>query len=138
MDILSLSYPSSAFFIPIKRNTGKSFKYFGSPTPCTIIYMIAVIAKEKLKKHVHIQEGGKMKVMENDLRGKRVMSDEGMYLGTLRNITVDEKTGLLESLLVEPSDKIDPRLYQQDEDGYLLFPFESVKSVRDVIVVGEE
>ncbi|KAA0004301.1 MAG: PRC-barrel domain protein [Thermoplasmata archaeon] len=80
----------------------------------------------------------KMKVMENDLRGKRVMSDEGMYLGTLRNITVNEKTGKLENLLVEPSDKIDPRLYQQDEEGYLLFPFDSVKSVRDVIVVGEE
>ncbi len=79
-----------------------------------------------------------MKVMENDLRGKKVMSDEGMYLGTLRNMTVDEKTGKLEDLLVEPSDKIDPRLYHQDEEGYLLFPFESVKSVRDVIVVGEE
>jgi sporulation protein YlmC with PRC-barrel domain len=79
-----------------------------------------------------------MKVMENDLRGKRVMSDEGMYLGTLRNMTVNEKTGKLESLLVEPSDKIDPRLYHQDEKGYILFPFESVKSIRDVIVVGEE
>ncbi|MBS3773399.1 MAG: PRC-barrel domain-containing protein [Candidatus Thermoplasmatota archaeon] len=79
-----------------------------------------------------------MKVMENDLRGKRVMSDEGMYLGTLRNITVDTHTGDLENLLVEASDKIDPRLYHQDERGYLLFPFSSVKSVRDVIVIGEE
>jgi len=78
-----------------------------------------------------------MKVMENDLRGKRVMSDEGMYLGTLRNITVDERTGRLENLLVEPSEKIDSRLYHQDERGYLLFPFASVKSVRDVIVIGE-
>ena len=75
--------------------------------------------------------------MENDLRGKRVMSDEGMYLGTLRNITVDEKTGQLDNILVEPSEKIDSRLYHQDERGYLLFPFEAVKSVRDVIVIGE-
>ena len=79
-----------------------------------------------------------MKVMENELRGKRVMSSEGMFIGTLRNITVNEKTGELESILVEPSDKIDPRLYHQDEKGYLLFPFESVKSVRDVIIIGEE
>jgi len=79
-----------------------------------------------------------MKVMENELRGKRVMSSEGMFIGTLRNITVNEKTGKLENILVEPSDKIDPRLYHQDEQGYLLFPFESVKSVRDVIILGEE
>ncbi|OYT61283.1 PRC-barrel domain protein [Thermoplasmatales archaeon ex4484_30] len=79
-----------------------------------------------------------MKVMENELRGKRVMSSEGMVIGTLRNITVNEKTGKLENILVEPSDKIDPRLYHQDEQGYLLFPFESVKSVRDVIILGEE
>ena len=61
-----------------------------------------------------------------------------MVIGTLRNITVNEKTGKLENILVEPSDKIDPRLYHQDEQGYLLFPFESVKSVRDVIILGEE
>ncbi|KAA0003465.1 MAG: PRC-barrel domain protein [Thermoplasmata archaeon] len=79
-----------------------------------------------------------MKIMENELRGKRVMSNEGMLIGTLRNITVNEKTGKLENILVEPSDKIDPRLYHQDEQGYLLFPFESVKSVRDVIILGEE
>lgn len=79
-----------------------------------------------------------MKIMENELRGKRVMSNEGMFIGTLRNITVNEKTGKLENILVEPSDKIDPRLYHQDEQGYLLFPFESVKSVRDVIILGEE
>jgi len=78
-----------------------------------------------------------MKVMENDLRGKRVMSDEGTYLGTLRNVTVDEKTGLLKNIMVEPSEKIDSRLYHQDDHGYLLFPFEGVKSVRDVIVIGE-
>ena len=71
------------------------------------------------------------------MRGKRVMSDEGMYLGTLRNITVDEKTGQLDNIMVEPSDKIDSRLYNQDERGYLLFPFKAVKSVRDVIVIGE-
>ncbi len=79
-----------------------------------------------------------MKITENDLRGKRVMSNEGMFIGTLRNITVNEKTGRLESIMVEPSDKIDSRLYHQDEQGYLLFPFESVKSVKDVIIIGEE
>jgi|Deesub1362A_J573_1020465.scaffolds.fasta_scaffold08112_3 sporulation protein YlmC with PRC-barrel domain len=80
----------------------------------------------------------KMKVMENELRGRKVMSSEGLYLGIIRNITVDERTGKLIDLIVEPSDKIDPRLYHQNEEGYLLFPFESVKSVKDVVVLSEE
>ncbi|KAA0004392.1 MAG: PRC-barrel domain protein [Thermoplasmata archaeon] len=79
-----------------------------------------------------------MKVMENEIRGKKVMSSEGLYLGIIRNINVDEKTGKLVDLIVEPSDKIDPRLYNQNDEGYLIFPFDSVKSVKDVVVLGEE
>ncbi|MCD6170899.1 MAG: PRC-barrel domain-containing protein [Thermoplasmata archaeon] len=79
-----------------------------------------------------------MKAMENELRGKKVMSREGLYLGIIKNITADENTGKLMDLIVEPSDKIDPRLYHQNEDGYLIFPFDSVKSVKDVVILGEE
>lgn len=76
-----------------------------------------------------------MKIFESELRGKTVMSDEGTYLGILRNTTVNERTGDLVSLLVEASDEIDARLYHQDTDGRLVFPFDAVRSVRDVIVV---
>ncbi len=79
-----------------------------------------------------------MKVMENELRGKKVMSSGGLYLGIIRNITVDETTGKLIDLVVEPSDKIDPRLYNQDEEGNIIFPFESVKSVKDFVILSEE
>ena len=76
-----------------------------------------------------------MRIFESELRGKTVMSDEGAYLGVLRNTTVNERTGELTSLLVEPSDEIDARLYHQDTTGHLVFPFDSVRSVRDVIVI---
>jgi sporulation protein YlmC with PRC-barrel domain len=76
-----------------------------------------------------------MKIFESELRGKTVMSDEGTYLGILRNTTVNDRTGDLVSLLVEPSDEIDSRLYHQDGEGHLVFPFDAVRSVRDVIVV---
>ena len=79
-----------------------------------------------------------MKVMENELRGKKVMSSGGLYLGIIRNITVDEKTGNLLDLVVEPSDKIDPRLYNQNEEGYIIFPFDTVKSVKDFVILSEE
>ena len=77
-----------------------------------------------------------MKILENDLRGKTVMSEEGLYLGVLRNSTVDEKTGELQSILVEPSEDVDPRLYHLDNQGHLVFPFGSIKSVKDVVIIG--
>jgi sporulation protein YlmC with PRC-barrel domain len=77
-----------------------------------------------------------MKITEDELRGKTVMSEEGLYLGILRNSTVDEKTGELINLLIEPSDDVDPRLYHLDKQGHLIFPFNSIKSVKDVIIIG--
>lgn len=77
-----------------------------------------------------------MKITEDELRGKTVMSEEGLYLGILRNSTVDEKTGELINLLIEPSDDVDPRLYHLDKQGHLIFPFTSIKSVKDVIIIG--
>ena len=77
-----------------------------------------------------------MKITENELRGKTVMSEEGLYLGVMRNTTVDSKTGRLEHILIEPSDDVDPRLYHLDKQGHLVFPFDSIKSVKDVIIIG--
>ena len=77
-----------------------------------------------------------MKITENELRGKSVMSEEGLYLGIMRNSTVDSKTGELIGILVEPSDDVDPRLYHLDNQGQLVFPFNSIKSVKDVIIIG--
>ena len=78
-----------------------------------------------------------MKLLENDLRGKTVMSEEGLYLGILRNSTVDEKTGELLNILVEPSDDVDPRLYHLDDKGHLIFSFGTIRSVKDVIIIGQ-
>jgi len=77
-----------------------------------------------------------MKILENDLRGKTVMTEEGLYLGILRNSTVDERTGALLNILIEPSEDVDPRLYHLDTQGHLIFPFETIKSVKDVIIIG--
>lgn len=83
-----------------------------------------------------IKEGNILKVLESELRGKTVMSEEGLYLGILRNSLVEETTGSLKNILVEPSEDIDPRLYHLDDTGHLLFSFDSIKSVKDVVIVG--
>jgi sporulation protein YlmC with PRC-barrel domain len=64
------------------------------------------------------------------------MTEEGLYLGIMRNATVDVRTGELTGVLIEPSDDVDPRLYHLDDQGHLVFPFDAVKSVKDVIIVG--
>ena len=78
-----------------------------------------------------------MKITENELRGKTVMSEEGLYLGILRNSTVDGSTGELLNILVEPSEDVDPRLYHLDNQGHLVFPFNTIKSVKDVVIIGQ-
>ena len=77
-----------------------------------------------------------MRITETDLRGKTVMSEEGLYLGVMRNSTVDSKTGELLNILVEPSEDVDPRLYHLDKQGHLVFPFNTIKSVKDVVIIG--
>jgi sporulation protein YlmC with PRC-barrel domain len=79
-----------------------------------------------------------MNISEDKLRGKTVMSEEGLYLGILRNSTVDGKTGQLLNILIEPSEDVDPRLYHLDQQGHIIFPFSSIKSVKDVIILGSQ
>lgn len=63
------------------------------------------------------------------------MSDEGGYLGVLRNCSANIDTGDLVSIHVEPAEEIDPRLFPNDDKGRITFPFNSIKAVRDVVVV---
>lgn len=76
-----------------------------------------------------------MKVQATEFQGKPCMSDEGTMLGRITNVLTNLQTGKLEHLLVAPSDEIDPRLYKRDNKGNLVFPFDNVNSVRDVVVV---
>lgn len=76
-----------------------------------------------------------MKVPESELRGKTVMSAEGVYLGVLRNISANISTGDLSIIHVEPSEDVRRKDFVVDNEGRLTFPFESIKAVRDVIVV---
>lgn len=76
-----------------------------------------------------------MKVFESELRGKTVMSNEGGYLGILRNISANVSTGDLVAIHVEPAEEVDARNFTQDSQGRLQFPFTAIKAVRDVVVV---
>ncbi len=79
-----------------------------------------------------------MKVFESELRGKTVMSNEGGYLGILRNVSANVATGDLVAIHVEPAEDVDARLYTQDNQGRMTFAFTAIKAVRDVVVVATQ
>ncbi len=76
-----------------------------------------------------------MPIKASELRRRTVMSAEGRILGKLKGIVANEFTGDLTDVIVEPLEDIDTRLYQTDMDGNMVFPFEKVQSITDVVVL---
>lgn len=75
-----------------------------------------------------------MKRFATELRGKTVMTEDGQILGVLDDFLVETKTGRIQSLLVQPAESVETRLFKTDPDGRIVLSFRSMKSVRDVIV----
>ncbi|WP_292517104.1 PRC-barrel domain-containing protein [Methanoculleus sp.] len=68
------------------------------------------------------------------LAKKRVMSNDGMLIGTIKNIMTDLTTGQVVDLIVKPDETFRTEGYRMDGDK-MLVPFEAVKDIRDYIVV---
>ena len=68
------------------------------------------------------------------LSKKKVMSTDGMVIGTIRNIMVDLDSGQVDSLVVRPDSGFDATGYTVDGDRFMI-PFEAVRDIRDYIVV---
>ena len=62
------------------------------------------------------------------------MTEDGQILGILADLILDTRTGKIESLLVQPAEAVEPRLFKVDPEGRLILAFRSMKAVRDVIV----
>lgn len=71
------------------------------------------------------------------LGGKRIITNKGEEIGRLSDILIDEKTGRIESFLLEPNreSKLVKDLPQKDR--MVEVPYKSVFAVSDVIVVDE-
>jgi len=100
-----------------------------------VIWIVCLVGLIYL--YIVMREGKITKVLESDIRGRKVMSKDGLYLGVLRDSLVDEKTGVVHGVLVEPSEEVDSRLYHLDDGGNLVVSFDSIKVVNDDIIAGE-
>ncbi len=111
-----------AFFSESKAVTIHVNRYGEQYADIAFLIVIWIVCLVGLVYLYIVMRGGKIaKVLESDIGGRKVMSRDGLYLDVLRDSLVDEKTGVVRSVLVESSEEIDSRLYHLDDGGNLLF-----------------
>lgn len=76
-----------------------------------------------------------MESLEDNLTGKTVMNKEGYTLGVIKGSLTNNHTGESTSILVKPSDQIDPNTYNYNEHGDILFPIASIVNVKDIVII---
>jgi len=67
------------------------------------------------------------------LAGKRIITTDGEELGRVVDLYVNELTGKLESVLIEPNP--DSSIAAKASGGLVTIPYASVLDVKDVMVV---
>lgn len=75
-----------------------------------------------------------MKLFATELRGKTVMTEDGQILGVLADFIMDTRTGRIETMLVNPAENVETRLFKTDPHGRLILGFKTMRAVKDVIV----
>ncbi|AEF95646.1 PRC-barrel domain-containing protein [Methanotorris igneus] len=75
-----------------------------------------------------------MKMPIRALFGRSIVGNLGSIIGTVEDIIIDEETGKVISLSVEPSPQspIPP-----NDENYTLIPFKIVNAIKDVVVIDE-
>ncbi|AGB01810.1 PRC-barrel domain-containing protein [Methanoregula formicica] len=75
------------------------------------------------------------RVFARSLSRKKVMSNDGKVIGTLKNLRVDFDSGQVVEMLVHPDASFDTSNYDMEDDKILKVSFEAVKDIKDYIVV---
>lgn len=78
------------------------------------------------------------KVFASSLRDMKILTDKGLRVGRIFDMTVDETTGKIESIIVKPESQEIGQSLKSDTDGNAVIPFSSIIAVRDYIVVSEK
>jgi sporulation protein YlmC with PRC-barrel domain len=74
------------------------------------------------------------RVLARSLSKKKVVTNEGKVIGILKNLIVDYETGMVVDLVIQPDPSFDTSGYRTESDR-LFITFESVKDVKDYIIV---
>jgi sporulation protein YlmC with PRC-barrel domain len=74
------------------------------------------------------------RTLARSLSRKKIMTNDGKMIGTLKNIIVDFETGQVIDLIIHPDASFDTSGYRIEGDK-LYINFEAVKDIKDYIVV---
>tara|TARA_B100000575_G_C22576732_1_gene364236 strand:- start:76 stop:309 length:234 start_codon:yes stop_codon:yes gene_type:complete len=75
-----------------------------------------------------------MEIRLSDLKDKQVTTVSGERLGFISNVILDSTSGELKTLVISSEGEI-PEGYKIDSDNMLNIPFETVRSVKDMVMV---
>ncbi len=74
------------------------------------------------------------RTLARSLSRKKIVTNEGKVIGTLKNIIVDFDTGQIIDLIIYPDPSFDTSGYRVEGDR-LFITFEAVKDIKDYIIV---
>ncbi len=74
-------------------------------------------------------------IIARQLSGKKVITNDGEDFGRLVDLNINEVTGKIEALVVEPNPDSALAGKMRKEDGMILMQYESVLAVGDFIIV---
>ncbi|MDO8553171.1 MAG: PRC-barrel domain-containing protein [Candidatus Micrarchaeota archaeon] len=74
-------------------------------------------------------------LIARQLSGKKVITNDGEDFGRLVDLNVNEVSGKIENLVVEPNPDSVLASKLRKEDGMVLVPYESVLAVGDFVIV---
>ncbi len=77
-------------------------------------------------------------VIAKQLAGKKLITNDGEEIGKLVDINVNEITGKLEAILVEPNLDNPSARRMKKEDGLIVIPYNSVLAVSDHVIVDKK
>jgi sporulation protein YlmC with PRC-barrel domain len=75
-----------------------------------------------------------MEIRLSDLRDKQVTTVSGERLGYITNVILDSTSGKLKTLVISSDGEV-PDGYKIDSENMLNIPFETVRSVKDMVMV---
>ncbi|RZN49947.1 PRC-barrel domain containing protein [archaeon] len=75
------------------------------------------------------------KIIASRLRDRMIVTEQGHQIGTLYDIVVDENSGKMTALIVEPANDTIKNILVTDKEGMCLVPFNAVHALKDFVVI---
>jgi len=74
-------------------------------------------------------------LIARQLSGRNVITNDGASFGRVVDMDINEVTGKIEHLVIEPDPDSQSAENLKRDDGYSLVPYESVLAVSDYVIV---